>query len=270
MNTKIYSGLRLCAVALCLSLLAACGGKSKAREALGENFIYVSQMTNTTLAESASAVKAGDFKFENDKLSATFNLTDSMFAPKDISADLAQYAMARYLTANSADQQVIDLINNMSKGEVPLTLTLSKGGDSQSYEFSGSQLKGLLKSGGSNLNTSAIGANIAELFVPWAKQQFGNAACTDITSRIDNKMIRIALTFSDLKQSPVGAVSNPAPALKGMLIDRADAEFNRFGALRQPLIDMIKSLNIDGIMLEYKGPDGKTAYGVRCEFGSDL
>lgn len=268
MNTTAIKGLRLAALSLAICLLAACGGKEKARQALPDNAKAVGEQLAKATAGAPLAVTATELKVGETDAALDIRLAPDMFSPQTVSPELAAYAVSSYLKANSSDINVIDMVNNLDKAEIPLNVNLIKDADTQTFTYKPSQLKSLLKGGG--LNKSAAGSNLADLFVPWAKKQFGNAACTNAQARIDNKMIRIALTFSDLKKSPVGMVSNPANVLKGMLIDGADAEFNRFGSLRAPLTTMIQGLNIDGILLEYQGPDGKTAYGVRCEFGRDI
>lgn len=249
--------------------LASCG-RGTDLEKLGTDVGAVSARIEHLTKGSPEAVGAFSLKLADTAVNAQATIQPGIFDLKLLGSDLTDFAVAAYLHANAGDTLVIDAVNGMAKAERPLYIALTQGDCQFSRSLGPSRLKTLYKESLANLNRSAAAADAARLTGSWAEKVFRTEGATEFECVYSTNQIIINVTYPDADASPLKGVSNPTPALKGMLVEAAEAHYARYGLLRPAITQLMTDLGVKELRLTYKYSDGKPAPSVRLEWGKDL
>lgn len=269
MRKNIFSSLQAIVLTVASLAFTSCGGGSDLQK-LGDNVGAVSQQIDRLVKGSPEAVGSFKLNLADTAVNAEATILPDLFDLKLLGTDLTDFAMAAYLHACADDTLVIDIVNEMAKGKLPLQINLTQGDCRFSRSLDPARLKTLFKESLANLNRSAAAANAAQLTGSWAEKAFRTEGVTEFECIYSTNQIIINLTFPDVDASPLKGVSNPSPALKGMLVDAAEAHYARYGQLRPAITQLMIDLGVKELRLTYKYSDGKPAPSVRLEWGKDL
>lgn len=254
-------------------ILPSCGGGNDVQN-LENNVQTIAGRIDSTVSRSPEAVKSFSMKLSDKAVDFSAEIAPDIFDLKLLEPSLAEFAVAAYAHVTGSDGKrdaaVTDMINNMSKAGRPLQMVLSQGSSKFEQTLDGSRLKTLYKQSLTDLNRTTAASNAAQLTGSWAEKVFRTDGATDFECVYSTNRIVITVTYTSAAASPLKDVTNPTPALKGMLADAAEAHYSKYGELRPAVTALMKDLGVKELRLTYKYSDGKPAPSVRLEWGSDL
>lgn len=256
-------------------LLTACGGANNLQN-LQTNVDQLSEKLDSVAQKSPKAIAGFDMDLNKDEkcVTADIKFAPGLFNLSLLQPALAEYAIAAYLhdlnADNNRDAEVADMINNMAKTDYTLNLMLASDSGNFDIVLASSRLKTLFKEQLQNLNRTSAAANAAELTGSWAEKVFRTPGASDFECVYRTNEIVITVTFPSVKESPLNDVSNPTPALKGMLGEAARAHYALYGDLQPAITRLMLDLGVKDLRLTYKYSDGRQAPSVRLEWGQDI
>ncbi|MDE5643063.1 MAG: hypothetical protein K2I56_06185 [Muribaculaceae bacterium] len=266
---------KLCAIVLTMTTLsfAACTGDNALMN-LGTDVDIISQSLDSVAKGSPKALNSFSMKLTDEAVKLEAGIDPGVFDLSLLEPALAEFAIASYEHALTPDgnrnAEVADMINNLAKCELPLSVSLTQGATKFDQTLDGARLKTLFKESLTNLNRTTAASNAAQLTGSWAEKVFKTEGASDFECAYSTNRIVITVTYPNAAASPLKDVANPTPALKGILADAAEAHYSLYGELRGAVTTLMMDLGVKELRLTYKYADGKPAPSVRLEWGKDL
>lgn len=265
----------LYAIVLTLTAMAftACSGDNSLQN-LTTNVDTISGNLEAVAKGSPEAVSNFSMTLGDKAVSLEAGIQPDIFDLSLLEPTLAEFAVAAYTHALTPDgkrnAEVADMINNMSKCERTLDITLTQGAAKFEQSLDAARLKTLFKESLTNLSRTTAAANAATLTGSWAEKVFKTEGASEFECAYRTNQIVITVTYPNVAASPLKDIQNPTPALKGMLSDAAEAHYAKYGDLRGAVTQLMVDLGVKELRLTYKYADGKAAPSVRLEWGKDL
>lgn len=253
---KILSGA-LCAIAIVAAMagLSSCNN-DKARQEVATDAETLNGKLGKIMADAPDVVS--DFKMSANEKDVTVSaaVKPEAFDLKLLDSVLADFAMASYLHADGgADEDVVSLINNMTKAEMPLELSLTQGDTRYQLTRTAAQLKAFKSTDLASLNRATAATNMAELLSGIYATKFKTDAATDYQCMFMGQTLEITVTYPNRDASPFAKIANPANVLKGDMADFTDAYLALYGSLEPAVRKLFKDLGLMKIHIVYKAAD---------------
>ncbi|MDO4320202.1 MAG: hypothetical protein Q4C34_06455 [Bacteroidales bacterium] len=237
-----YISLPVVAVAL-IALASACGPSAAERTARMESATAtVDSLVHTS--EAPFAVSKADYAEPN--IDVTVVLADSMIKVDLLGEDLMDYYLAEQL--KTSDQQALrSICSTLKDNEANVVLSLTDAfGASKTFIFSGEKLLNLAKAKRSQLNVPKVKDQVVALAggaVPAPSAHAG----AQVSTSIDKGFLTYTVTWPGK-----GVISGmPQGVLTGRYMQPLRDQYGRLGSLEYPVVEMLKTLGIDGVRIVY-------------------
>lgn len=174
---------------------------------------------------------------------------DSMVNASLIGDELMDYFIAQVIKTAPADvvNGVIKAVEG-TEGSVRLMLTDMYGNDRE-FSFTGETLRHLYKAKGSQLNAPRVKEQVCALLQPVLAANAG-------ADHVDLTVSKGFLTYEVVFASDKVFRDSGQGLLTRLYLEPIKAQYASLGALEQPVVDMFKSLGIDGVTVIYKALNG--------------
>lgn len=177
---------------------------------------------------------------------------DSVVNASLVGAELMDYFVAQQLKSMSKD-----VVNSVTKaiegtqGAVKLTLT-DMYGTSAEFSFTGESVRHLYKAKGSELNAPRVKEQVCALFEP----ALPNAAARIGADHVELGVDKGFLTYTVVFPSDKAFRDSGQGLLTRLYMKPFQDQYAALGCLEAPVVDLLKSLKIDGVCVIYKALNG--------------
>ncbi len=196
-------------------------------------------------------------EYADNSLKVYVQREDSTLAAKYITEPLFNYFTACQIK-NHLDKNLEITVNALSEKEAPLIVKLTDVyGESKTYELKPATLRYMVKTMLSQLATGEVRESLYAL-LDAEKEAFRpqNEGFVEGVTSSFNKSGFYTYTV-EFKKGKSAVYSQLTTAnLKARALKVLDERYERFGTMRQPVLEMMKTLGIDGFHLVYT-TDGK-------------
>lgn len=265
--SKIFS-TAMCAltIALGITALSSCSN-DKAKQAVTTDAEQLNTKLGKIMAGAPEAVSDFNISANDTNVAVKATIKPAAFDLKLLDSVLVDFALASYLHADGgADSDVADLINNMSKAEMPMELTLSQDGTDFKLTRTGAQLKALNSTDLSSLNRATAASKFTELLAGKIADKFKTDAATDFQCTFMAQVIEVTITYPKKEDSYYGKLQNAASVLKGDMITFVDNYIGQYGSLAPAMNKLMSDLGIAKLHIIYKDAKDETFAGAYYEF----
>lgn len=183
-----------------------------------------------------------------DAVDVTYQLTDSLISTEYLTDDLMNYVMAYGLkgaNVNDFNAFTEDLIK--SKSLLKLTV-MDVYGQSNEFEYTGAELRTLAKTKLSQMNVSKIKQDVAAMAMSLVPNA-GAHAGAEVSTGIESGFINYTITFP--------SASAYAGHSQGLITTRYIDWLKDYYQPGSPVVELLKSLDIDGIRITYTAPSAE-------------
>lgn len=195
--------------------------------------------------------------YTDNSLVVDVAIKDSLLTVQYITEPLFNFFTACQIK-NHLDKNLEITVNALSEKEAPLVVNLTDVyGEAKTYELKPATLRYMVKSMLSQLATSEVRENLYTL-LDASKEDFRpvNEGFVEGVTSSFNKSGFYTYTV-EFKKGHSAVYSQLTTAnLKARALKVLEAQFDRLGTMRQPVLEMLKALGIDGFHLVYT-TDGK-------------
>ncbi|MDE6277123.1 MAG: hypothetical protein K2M06_03355 [Muribaculaceae bacterium] len=186
-------------------------------------------------------------------ISVKVEFCDSIIDVEKLSEALVEYYTAMQLKANPG-QSLDTFLNTLSAEEGKMSLELKDVyGHSRTYEMSGTRLKQLFRSAPMQLGFNDVKANVIEILAMRCPEYRKAANALDCTLDIESGFATYTLTFA--RESNYANLNQGS--LKGRYLHFLQPTYENFESFRQPIEELLQSLQLDGYRFVYATEDGK-------------
>lgn len=241
-------------ILICLMVvaLAACGGNKEAETLIAQSErvngeLQAAVQANPGLMSRASASYA-DSAFNVDVVFA-----DSIINVADLSQPLVEYFLSERIKA-SAGKNLDDIVNALARLSQPLRLSLTDVyGATRSYDLSAATLKTLYRTPRSQLNINEVKQQVISIL---ADQSF--RLVTPGVQKVDFSLANGFATYTIVYDNAHSYSGLTVGNLKARYLKVLKPRYAAFGILSTDIIDMDKSLGIDGYRFVLTTPAGNS------------
>lgn len=233
--------------AAALAVTAACGPSDKERTAaLDATAASIDSLVATTMApfDSCTASYAGS------TVNVRVALRDSMIKVDLLGDQLMDYFASDWLKAQDP-QRVSELVKRLKKYDTGVTLTVRDTyGVSRNYLFTGDKITKLLKAKPSSLDVTKVREQVVALAGAAVPAPYAHPG-TQVSASVKLGFLTYTITWpskQDLKGLKQGN-------LTGRYMDALRRQYGRLGDLEYPVVEMLKSLGMDGVRIVYTAAD---------------
>lgn len=174
-------------------------------------------------------------------------------APVDmVSQELVEYTVSRWIKANPG-ADLDEILNTLSaeKGSLKIELA-STGNTGKEFTISAARLKKLLVLKPSELSFPQVKANVEEILAQSCAAYAAEYRALNAEFEVASSFAQYTLTFAS-----ANAYANlKQDSLRGRYQNVLRAQYENYGDCEHFIIDLLKSLNIDGYRFVYKTADG--------------
>lgn len=178
---------------------------------------------------------------------------DSIINVEKISDAIVQYYTAQQLKEHPGEDLNV-FLNTLSLEKGSMNLVLADVyGHSREYTMDASRLKQLYKLTPMQLNFNEVKENVLDIFEEQCDFYKGAARALDCTFELKNGFAEYTLTFE--KEQDYANLNQGS--LKGRYLHFLQPRYEDFQGFRYPIVEFLKSLQIDGYRFVYVTKDGK-------------
>ncbi len=233
--------------------LGSCSGGDKGPSPLEKQAERISLDLASEVEANPMLLTSAEAGYSDGNLVYKVAFCDSVICVKDYSEALIQYFVAQEIKKRPG-KDLDEILNTLSKEQGSLELQLSDVyGDSRTYSISASRLKQLFKQSPMQLNFQEVKANVQQILASRAMYYRDKANATDASFAFQSGFATYTLVFpkasaySHLKQA----------SLAGRYVALLKPRYESLGSLRQPIEEMLTSLQIEGYRFVYTTSDNK-------------
>ncbi|MDE6287447.1 MAG: hypothetical protein K2M00_01520 [Muribaculaceae bacterium] len=174
-----------------------------------------------------------------------------------IRIDLVGDEMMDYFMAQQIKKAPAALVNEVTKavtgtaGALQLSVT-DLYGNERTFSFTGETLRHLYKAKGSQLNAPRVKEQVCRMLLPALPNALATTDAESIDLSVDKSFLTYTVTFASdrrFKDSGQGLLTR-------IYMDAFKAQYASLGELCDPVVEMLKSLGIDGVCVIYKALNG--------------
>lgn len=236
----------VCVAVVAMSMVAvagSCGPSAAERAARMESAAAtVDSLVHTT--EAPFVVSKAVYAEPN--IDVSFVLADSVIKVDLLGDELMDYYLAEQLkTSDGAALREVCSALKSSEASVVLSLTDAYGG-SKTFIYTADKLQNLAKAKRSQLNVPKVKEQVVAVAggaVPAPSAHMG----TQVSTSIDKGFLTYTVTWPS--KSAVSGM--PQGVLTGRYMQPLRDEYGRLGSLEYPVVEMLKTLGIDGVRMVY-------------------
>lgn len=241
-----------------LSVAAACG-VMVAAVSCGESQADKIKKLDAAAAAVDSVYNGVEAPVSNLKVLATDTDVTVAVAVLDsmIRIDLVGDEMMDYFMAQQIKETPAALVNEVTKavtgtaGALKLSVT-DLYGNERTFSFTGETLRHLYKAKGSQLNAPRVKEQVCRLLQPAIPNGLATAEAESIDLSVEKSFLTYTVTFANdrrFKDSGQGLLTR-------IYLDAFKEQYASLGELCDPVVKMLKSLQIDGVCVIYKALNG--------------
>lgn len=227
-------------------VLAACSGNSKEEAILADKCSELNMQFMHLAKGAPDFIESLACEYAAPNLLVNLKL-DSDINPDEYSQALVEYVVANYIRSN-AGQMMDAIVNgiNRTKGSLSITVTNSNM-EAKEFTIGHARLVQLVQKKNSELNFNDVKENVVRLLEMDCKEYMGPVDATSCTFAMANGFAQYTLTFKNAQ-----AFGNQTTGtILGRYIPVMQKQYARYGAASSLVIDVLKSLQIDGYRFVY-------------------
>ncbi len=243
MKRMIY----LVAIVAALAGMVACG--PSAAEKAERLASAAAQIDSIVKCDEAPVVSSGA-RYEDPNIVVSYVLSDSMIKVDLLGDELLDYYAAEEL--RTMDASTLKTVTSLlSKNETSLVVSITDVyGNAKNYIFTADKLKNLAKAKRSTLNVQKVKEQVVALANASVPAPYAHPG-TQVSASIDGGFLTYTIVWP--KKSSYASYS------QGVLVSLykapLQAQYSALGVLEYPVVDMYKSLGVDGVRIVYKAVD---------------
>lgn len=228
-------------------LTAACGPSEAERTARLEG---AAAAIDSLVATSQAPFESVSAAYAAPNVDIAVTLRDSMIKVDLLGEQLMDYYAADQLKSMDA-ARVSAVVKTLRSMETPVVVTLTDTyGAQKTFIFPADKIQRLMKAKPSSLDVPKVKEQVVAMAggavpAPWAHPG------TQVSASIDKGFLTYTVTWPS-KRSLAGVEQGN---LTGNYLDALRRQYGRLGDLEYPVVEMLKSLGIDGVRMVYTAAD---------------
>lgn len=238
------AGIMACAV-------SACGGGKEAETLMRQSERVNSELATTARQDPALFAKAGA-EYADSAFSINIVFADSMLQVADYSQALVEYFLSDEIKSR-AGADLDEIVNTLAKVKEPMRLSLTDVyGTSRSYDMTASTLRTLFKTQRSQLQLPQVRSEVLGILAGRAFRFAVGPGVQKADFALTSSFATYTIIYDNAKAYSGLNVAN----LKARYLKLLKPIYKSYGQLAGAVVDMDKSLGIDGYRFILTTPAG--------------
>lgn len=239
------------AAATMLVLACSCGG-NKEGEILQNQAKRIDTQLTADVASYPEILADAGATYGDSALHVNIVFADSIFNVADYSQELVEFFLADKIKA-SAGTDLDEIVNTLAKTKEPLRLTLTDVyGTTRSYDLPAVTLRTLFKTQRSQLHLPEVRTQVMKIFSDRAFQFAVGDGVQKVDCDLKSSFVTYTVVYDNAKAYSRLNVAN----LKARYLKLLKPIYRAYGPLAKPIVEMDRSLGIDGCRFVLTTPSG--------------
>ncbi len=248
----MYRQKFLIALIAVVSMLSLSGCGSKEASPLVAESETISEYLKKASAENPGLISKASAEYADAVMTLSISFADSCVRLAPVELPAVEYFTAIQLKANGGES-LNTLVNALIKEKGKLVLDFTDVyGTTKKFDIDGKRLATLVKEPLSSLNFNAAKDNLKAIFASRCEAYRTASKAESVEFSIVNSFACYTFTFADSKMFSDWNQSNIDRRYQPSLTEAYDS----FGMYRESVLEMMKSLGIDGYKFVYTTTDG--------------
>ncbi len=231
--------------------LSSCGGTSKAETELAAKATDLNMEFLQLAKGSPDFIESMSCEYSAPNLLINTKLNTDL-KPEMFSQALVEYVVANYIRSN-AGALMDGIVNgiNLTKGSISITIT-NVNEEAKEYTIGHARLVQLVQKKNSELNFNDVKQNVVKIMETECAKYADDVKAESCTFALANGFAQYTITFKN-----ASAFSNQTQgSVLGRYIKVLKEQYQTYGAASYLVIDILKSLQLDGYRFVYTDPEG--------------
>lgn len=246
---SLFKKMRVAAVSLlAVAALASCGKSQAEKEDAVKDAAVAVDSVLRTWKSPGGGLTAVEASASGANMAVKLGLGDSLVRVDLLDAGLLDFFVAQQLKGASPDviNQTVKALEGTS-GQLDLTISDLHGG-SKTFTYTPDNIRFLIKAKASDLNPARVKTDLCTLLTPALPVPATYRESKSVELTVDKGFLTYTVTFPTDSRF----AGSKQGMLTGIYAQPLKAQYLALGALRDPIVEMMKSLGIDGIKVVYK------------------
>lgn len=245
--------IRICAavaaVVFAASAMTGCGDSKADKLARLDRACVAVDSVLKSVGEPVGDV---DVKADDMNMMISLSVKDSMINVSRAGDEMVDYFMAQQLKSSPKDVVNETVKSLEATGGSAVVTVADLYGNSRKYTFTPETLRHLIKAKGSELNAPRVKEQLCEFLGESLANKGAYAQADGVELSVDKSFLTYTVTFA----SDRTFAGSGQGLLTRLYMEPIKAQFGGLGSLEMPLIEMCKSLSIDGECVIYRSLNG--------------
>lgn len=233
---------------------AACGSSDKDAEALQRQATRVDAQLADVCATQPGLFSAATATYADSAFNVNITLADSMMHVGDYMQPVVEYFLSDQIKTHTG-KDLDEIVNSLAKTKEPMRLTLTDVyGTTRSYELPAATLVTLLKKQRSQLQLPEVRAQVLAIMEAREVQFALGQGVQKVDFALESSFATYTIVYDNAKAYSGLNVAN----LKARYLKLLKPMYKSYGSLADAIVDMDKSLGIDGYRFVLTTPSGNS------------
>lgn len=232
-----------------LLAFAACGPSDAEKKARLE---AVAAQIDSLVSTNAAPIVASGARYEEPNVVVYYTLADSMISTDFLGEELFDYYVSEELRTFEAST-FKQITKSLSENESGLTVAITDVyGKTKNFIFTPEKLTNLAKAKRSSLNVPKVKEQVVALANAAVPAPAANAGA-QVSTAIESGFLTYTITWPSKK----AFASYSQGVLVSLYKEALQNQYSALGILEYPMVDLYKSLGVDGVRIVYAAVDSK-------------
>ncbi|MDE6270965.1 MAG: hypothetical protein K2M12_08965 [Muribaculaceae bacterium] len=239
------------AAASMLTLICSCGG-NKDGEILEKQATRINNELTADAASNPGVFAEARATYGDSALNVNIVFADSIFNVADYSQELVEFFLADEIKS-AAGEDLDETVNTLAKTKEPLRLTLTDVyGTTRSYDLPAVTLRTLFKTQRSQLHLPEVRTQVMSILADRSFQFAVGEGVQKADCELKSSFVTYTIVYDNAKAYSRLNVAN----LKARYLKLLKPIYKAYGPLANPIVEMDRSLGIDGYRFILTTPSG--------------